>query len=817
MKIRPLFSPVLGCQAFAAMWLLSSISLFGAVPGDEHWDNQFGPPGLNGNAYGVAVIGNKVYAAGLFTAAGGTKTPGVAGFDGTNWFPLNGGLPYPGGGSPTVISLAVDNIYLYAGGLFSSGDDPTAIDTARWDGTNWAGIGIQGITYAVKRNGVNLYFCGTFSSAGGVAATNIARWDGTNWFALGPGVSGPNVFPNTPGLDCMAVQGNNVYVGGIFSYAGASSMTNIAYWDGSTWHAMGNPFNGLVDALQFYGGYLYAGGTFTNTSLHLTNVARWDGSAWSALPGGGANRTVSDFATDGTNLFMCGTFTAIGGIAATNVVSFDGNNWKPLNSGLHYFQAQIGLPQAFKLCWASNQLYVVGGFDRADNSGAINIARWDGTNWWSVGGDTSKGMGIGIDFEQSLFLLTNAVNSGAIPAGLYAGGLFPVAGRTNANLIARFDGTNWNPLGSGMSGAFGGSANVLTITTDGTYLYAGGNFTNAGAYTGIGGIAEWDGNNWYPLGYGLDYIVDALVVDGYGYLWVGGSFTNAVNAGAAKGLVVWAGGNWYDFGSVAGTNAIVSALAYDGGTRIYVGGQFYSVGGVSATNIAYYDYSDSSWHPLVLGVNTKVNALACGNGLLYAGGTFTQAGSVAVNHVAQWNGTSWSALGSGISGANSPSVVTAIAPSGNNVYFAGNFTNAGGILASNVAVWNGTSWLALGSGTTSSTSPLTTGIAAAGNDVYIGGRFNFAGDKPAQFIAHWNSQSNYYPVANLKLTRSAWQTNRLFRFRVTGTSGQSYVIQGTTNLNAWTPLQTNSAMFYDFVDAASTNYRSRYYRALLGP
>ena len=292
MKIRAIFLPILVCGMAAAGFWLSSFSLLAAVPGNEDWDNQFGPPGLNGNAYGVAVIGNKVYAAGLFTAAGGTKTPGAVGFDGTNWFPLNGGLPYPGGGSPTVISLAADNNYLYAGGLFISGDDPTAIDTARWDGTNWAGIGIQGITYAVKRNGVNLYFCGIFSSAGGVAATNIARWDGTNWFALGPGVNGPNVFPNTPGLDCMALQGNNVYVGGIFSYAGASSMTNIAYWDGSTWHAMGNPFNGVVSALQFYGGYLYAGGTFTNTSLHFTNVARWDGSAWSALPGGGANRAV---------------------------------------------------------------------------------------------------------------------------------------------------------------------------------------------------------------------------------------------------------------------------------------------------------------------------------------------------------------------------------------------------------------------------------------------------------------------------------------------------------------------------------------------
>ena len=803
--------------AFSALTVVLFLPLAAsaAVPDDQHWDNQFGPPGLNGNAYGVAVIGNKVYAAGLFTAAGNIKTPGVAGFDGTNWFPLNGGLPYPGGGSPTVVCAMADNNYLYAGGLFSSGDDPTAIDTARWDGTNWAGIGIQGLIETVKRNGSNLYFGGAFSGTTSVISTNIIGWNGTNWFALGQGLGGTG-FSIIGSVNCLAFQGNNIYAGGNFSYSGTSSMINIAYWDGSAWHAMGNPFTGPVSALQYYGGYLYAGGSFTNTSLGLTNIARWNGSAWSALPGGGANRVVSDFATDGTNLFMCGTFTAIGGIAATNVVSFDGSNWKPLNSGLHYFQDQIGLPQAFKLCWASNQLYVVGGFDRADSSGAINIARWDGANWCSVGGDTSKGMGIALDYVQSLFLLTNAVNSGAVPAGLYAGGLFPVAGKTNANLVACFDGTNWNPLGGGMSGAFGSSARVYAFATDGMYLYAGGNFTNAGTYTGVGGIAYWDGNNWNPMWSGVDWIINALAVDGYGYVWVGGSFTNVNYGNYAKGLALWNAGNWYTVGALDGTNAVINAIAYDGGTRTYVGGQFYSVSGVSATNIAYWDWNNG-WNALGLGVNTRVNALAYGNGLLYAGGTFTNAGSVAVNHVAQWNGTSWSALGSGISGANSPNIVTSIEVSGNNVYFAGNFTNAGGVLASNVAVWNGSSWSAMGSGTASTTSPTVSAVAAAGNDVYVGGQFNFAGDKPAEFIAHWNSQSNYYPAANMQLTRTAWLTNRQFRFRLVGTSGQSYILEASTNLGAWTPLQTNSTTFYDFTDTNAANFPRRFYRAVLGP
>ena len=179
---------------------------------------------------------------------------------------------------------------------------------------------------------------------------------------------------------------------------------------------MGNPFNGFVYALQFYGSYLYAGGTFTNSSLHFTNIARWDGSAWSAVPVGGANQGVYDMTTDGTNLYVGGIFTQIGGIPGTNIVSFNGTTWKQLGGGLHYFQN--GLGQANKLFWYSNQLFVAGGFDRAgDTVGAAYVARWDGTNWWSLGGDTSKGMSPAINFVQTLRLVPA---SGSIAGGLYA-------------------------------------------------------------------------------------------------------------------------------------------------------------------------------------------------------------------------------------------------------------------------------------------------------------------------------------------------------------------------------------------------------------
>jgi hypothetical protein len=104
-----------------------------------------------------------------------------------------------------------------------------------------------------------------------------------------------------------------------------------------------------------------------------------------------------------------------------------------------------------------------------------------------------------------------------------------------------------------------------------------------------------------------------------------------------------------------------------------------------------------------------------------------------------------------------------------------------------------------------------------GNDIFVGGQFSFAGDKPAEFFTRWNDQLNFYPPANMQLIRTAWLTNHQFQFRLVGTSGQSYIILGTTNFSVWTPLLTNSTMFYDFIDPNSTAFPRRFYRALLGP
>jgi len=92
-------------------------------------------------------------------------------------------------------------------------------------------------------------------------------------------------------------------------------------------------------------------------------------------------------------------------------------------------------------------------------------------------------------------------------------------------------------------------------------------------------------------------------------------------------------------------------------------------------------------------MDSVVFALALGiDGMLYAGGSFTTAGGVTVNRIAKWDGTAWSALGTGMD--NDISCI-AIASDG-TLYAGGNFTTAGGVnLNDGAALWNGYRWVGL--------------------------------------------------------------------------------------------------------------------------
>src|SRR3954451_17959999 len=138
---------------------------------------------------------------------------------------------------------------------------------------------------------------------------------------------------------------------------------------------------------------------------------------------------------------------------------------------------------------------------------------------------------------------------------------------------------------------------------------------------------------------------------------------------------------------------------------------------------------DENWDPRfnLPGVNNYVYAIAISGSDVYVGGRFTTAGGVAANSIARWDGSNWSALGSGVDVQ-----VEALAVSGSDVYAGGLFFSAGGVAANNIAKWDGSSWSPLGSGVGNGTCcSHVYAIAISGSDVYVGGRFTRAGGLPA--------------------------------------------------------------------------------------
>ena len=134
--------------------------------------------------------------------------------------------------------------------------------------------------------------------------------------------------------------------------------------------------------------------------------------------------------------------------------------------------------------------------------------------------DWLPGQGIpGVDGYANAVTVWDPDGLGPGPALLVVGGDFEVAGGAVASDIAAWDGSAWQPLGSGMDG------DVFALAGYNGELIAGGYFTTAGGAS-ANNIARWDGSVWQPLGSGMDAYVLALAVYN-GELIAGGNFTTA--------------------------------------------------------------------------------------------------------------------------------------------------------------------------------------------------------------------------------------------------------------------------------------------------
>jgi predicted outer membrane repeat protein len=317
-----------------------------------------------------------------------------------------------------------------------------------------------------------------------------------------------------------------LYAGGDFTTAGSTNLNRVTRWDGAAWQPLGPAatpgFDGSVLALAFSPtGVLYAGGNFgfSTSGASLSRIARWDGANWQPL-GAGINGPVKAIAFDASgNLYAGGEFSSAGGIPVHNIAKWDGSAWSALGNGV----TGGDYPNVSALLWDGGSLYVGGRFTTAGAVTANHIARWDGAAWHAL----ANGVGDGVTYAAVYALVKDGAN-------IVAAGDFPTIGATAVGSIARWNGSTWQPLDSGVDGwVF-----ALAKDTAGN-LYAGGQFTTAGGVP-VHNVAQWR-LYWAALGAGMNAAVYALAVDPSAKPLAGGQFTSPTDYVARWNGAIWAG------------------------------------------------------------------------------------------------------------------------------------------------------------------------------------------------------------------------------------------------------------------------------------
>lgn len=661
------------------------------------WSGTFPIPGIYGWVSDAVVFDGRLVVAGDFLAAGDLAR-NVAAFDGTDWSPLGTGI------NGSVTALTVWNGQLIAGGWFTVAGGVGANRIASWDGSAWSplGAGVSNAVEALAVSGADLIVAGDFTVAGTVYANRIARWDGSEWFPLGDGL-------NDDG-DALTVWNGNVIVAGYFTAAGTTIANGIAAWDGSTWSALGPgaPGGGVHD-LAVHAGQLVAAGSFEEIGLAgPPYLAVWNGATWGGL-GDPQYTSIANIEVMANELYAAtGGGPTPPGSQPEALLHWNGSGWTTILETDHSVSAILE--------WDGEPAAIL----PAGNNFTIGMT-WDGIDWSAL---PSRG-------------LDDDVKAATIYQGdLVIAGDFDRVDNIAAQQIARWDGTTWFPLGTGLGGG-----DVFTLMTDGVDLYAGGNFTDAGGVA-VAGIARWNGSAWSALA-GGDLAGSPLEVRAIekhaGALFVGGEIDFAGGT-PVRNLAVWNGAAWDSLSSTP-INQVRSLRSLPGGLAVGMAVGSWSESLLLWDGVQWSDpwsFYPSSWAPsveaiteyggdLVIGgaldygdtpggyygiarwdggawVNLgaglsgdypsdrpRVNSLAVHDGTLVAGGYFRLPGGTALEHLGAWNGMQWGSIGGGVAVLDSyspPDIVACVASWGDRLVVGGGFVLAGGVISSQLAIWD---------------------------------------------------------------------------------------------------------------------------------
>ena len=332
-----------------------------------------------------------------------------------------------------------------------------------------------------------------------------------------------------------------------------------------------------------------------------------------------ANNTIyaSVLSPDGSTLYIGGAFTSIGGQTRKRVAAISTSTGTVTSFDPNILPGGSSV-RSLAIAPDGSTLYMSGSFSTV---GGVTRPRLAAVN-------TSDGTVIA-GFNSSADNLSHALTLSSDGSVLYAGGTFTTIGGVTRNRLAAINTSDGTAI-SAFNPNVNNTVRSLALSSDGSKLYVGGAFVTIGGatYKRLAAINTSDGTAVSTFSPNVNDTVRSLVLSPDGSkLYAGGAFTTIAGVTHNRLAAI----NTSDGVAVSTFNpdvdSGVSALVLSSdSSRIYLGGDFTAIGGVTYSHVAAINTSDgtvvSTFSP---NVNDTVRSLALSSdsSKIYLGGDFT--------------------------------------------------------------------------------------------------------------------------------------------------------------------------------------------------
>jgi hypothetical protein len=641
-------------------------------------------PGFNSIVENITCTKSDVYAIGGFDSSGSTPMHRISRWDGKSWNEVGGGFSNGSINYPEKI-ICIDSIVYVQGEFYW----PKKLQ--KWDGNKWIGLedhfrrnpSVQDPAdtladiYGMALIGNDIYVCGSFDSVDGIYSPRLAKWDGARWSSVGDYSVIRHSNDHIPFI--QSVDGklyvpcnNNFYT---ILVVNGVPLPFGAVWDGTAWIPFSDSIindwgllGGNRDSLfQIFPGASYVNGERALYSGFSVKTKKGIFAYYDSTQLGINDRPVDCVFRTGKKIFVLGDFYLTGQIRADSIMIFEDGKWSKTD---FYDSVRHSIGGKIKGLYArGDSLFIYGSFDSFGQRKTDGLVMFNGKQW--------------ITFHDSLF---------------------------------------WLPR------IFNGEIDVVT-TDDLGNIYVGPDFFHFP-------ILQWSNPGWITIPYPNPLFENYNV--GQGQL-----------SGGSKGIyLIWQ----YDSAYIP----FSSLMNWDGSQWNVI---------TNTRSVLNIRGSDTSV--------TRLNFIRYHNRKLIVGGTFSQIDDVKMNNIGFLDSIGWHKFGKGLDYYPGYSTCTSNFPvhdidfDEEKMYVTGAFNHADSSLASSIAEWDGTRWNSLGSGlrnpygtNTDTTCGCGNGIAVSDRSLYVGGNFLRSGFKPA----HYFSSYSLSPKNNVHQTQKIINQNPLSIF-----------------------------------------------------